>query len=120
MRNSITLTSFRDEIELRIQAGQSQKKIISWLASKGVIAGRTTYTKFCREEGLRRKTAIPTTDSALIEAVDHEFHYTSNDDGTIANRLQTRGIPITANQIREVRIANNWRRRNKTPAKKEY
>jgi hypothetical protein len=66
MRDSIILTPFRDEIELRIRAGQSQKKIMSWLASKGVIAGRTTYTKFCREEGLRRKTAVPATDPAIF------------------------------------------------------
>jgi hypothetical protein len=120
MRDSIILIPFRDEIELRIQAGQSQKEIMSWLASKGIIAGRITYAKFCREEGLRRKTTVPATDPALVEAIDHEFHYTSDDNTTIVNRLQTRGIPTTANQVREVRITNNWRQRNETPAEKEH
>jgi hypothetical protein len=55
-----------------------------------------------------------------VEAVDHEFHYTSDDNRTIANRLQTRSISTTANQVGEVRIANNWLQRNETPAEKEH
>jgi hypothetical protein len=42
---------------------------------------------FYREEGLRRKTTISITDLILIEAVDYEFYYTSNDDDIIVNKL---------------------------------
>jgi hypothetical protein len=47
--------------------------IMSWLALKDAITGRTTYTKFCREKGLRRKTAVPVTNLVLMEAVNTEL-----------------------------------------------
>jgi hypothetical protein len=46
-----------------------------------------------------------------VSAVEAAFHTTQHDDETIAHNITTQGIPTTRNQVKEVRLANSWRRR---------
>ena len=47
-----------------------------------------------------------------MSAIEAAFHTTHHDDEVIAQNITAQGLPTTRNQVREIRLAHSWRRRN--------
>ena len=58
-----------------------------------------------------RRTRTAAQNPALVAAIDTAFHTTSHNDLTIIENITSQGIPITRNQVEEIRLTHGWRRR---------
>jgi hypothetical protein len=105
------LTEFRDEIERRIRAKETYNQIRNWLATQGVIISKNTFFAQCGAWEINRNTRTAASNPALINAINTAFHTTNWDDNTIAESISADGISTTHNQVKEIRLAHNWRRR---------
>jgi hypothetical protein len=50
--------------------------------------------------------------------IDGQFHTTLDNDAAIATQLNTRGYPITASGVKEIRLTNGWRHQQVTEEQK--
>ena len=110
-RQAVNIEPYRFEIERQIAAGNTQLQIRQWLVTKGVSIGKTGFSKRIVSWGISRTTSTLATNPALISAIETAFHTTHHDDEMIAQIITTQGILTTPNQVKEVRLAHNWRRR---------
>jgi hypothetical protein len=58
--------------------------------------------------GVSRRGAAA--DEKTVEQVYWRFHTTTEDDTTIAKKLSSEGLSITARQIKDLRLQRHWRR----------
>ena len=80
-RPQIDLDPFKAEIQLRIAAGQTQTKIRSWLAAKGIQIGKNTLSmRMVEWKGLKNRPRTASSNTTLLSAVDNAFHTTFDDD----------------------------------------
>jgi hypothetical protein len=110
-RPRIDLDAFRDEIERRIAQKHTHPQILSWLAGKGVIISKNTFSSRIVAWDASRRTRTAAQNPALVAAIDTAFHTTSHNDLTIAENITSQGIPTTRNQVEEIRLTHGWRRR---------
>ena len=112
-RPQIDLDRFKAEILLRIDAGESQKRVCRWLAASGVQIHRNTLsTRLLEWQG--PSTQVASADAALVTEVDSAFHTTHHDDQMVADNITASGIPTTQRQVKRIRLAHGWRRRGDT------
>lgn len=110
------LDQFREEIERRIANHDTQTQIRSWLARNGLTVSKNTLSKRVVAWEASRSTRIAPSQPALVSAIEAAFHTTYHDDGEIAANITAQGLPTTRNQVKEIRLAHNWRRLNQTDA----
>lgn len=110
-RASIDLEPFRDEIQYRIEAGDTQTQIREWLVTKGISIGKTVFSERIISWKIGRRTQTSANHPILTSAIKTAFHTTQHDDQAIAHIITTQGIFTTANQVKEIRSAQGWRRR---------
>lgn len=116
-RPSINLDEYRDEIKRQVSIGQTQSQIRAWLARNGVTLSKNTLSSCLIAWGASQSTRADPNDPSLINAIQAAFHTTRHNDETIANNLQAQRFDTTTNQVREIRIAQNLRRRNDDESK---
>ena len=98
----------RPEIERRIMVEkQSQQDILYWLADQGYTYKASTLKRRCKQWGISRRGL--STDPAVLDYINSQFHTTLDDDATIARGLNERGFPVTASTVKDMRLANGWR-----------
>jgi hypothetical protein len=111
-RTTVNLELFRTGIEHRLLTlKESREDVVRWLATQGISITSKTLQLRCKEWGMGRHTAIPASDSTLIAEIECAFNTTFDNDETIAQKLNSRGLQTTPNQVKEIRLKNNWRRR---------
>jgi hypothetical protein len=110
-RPRIDLDAYSDEIERRIAQKHTHPQILSWLAGKGVIISKNTFSSRIVDWDASRRTRTAGTNTTLIEAVEIAFYTTNHNDQTIIDNVNAQGIPITCNQVEEMRLRHDWRRR---------
>jgi hypothetical protein len=103
------LQEFRKQIELRVANGQIHNEIRRWLATN-------TLSTRCVAWEASRRSRTAASEPALVSAIETAFHTTQHDDEAIARNVTAQGIPTTRNQVKEIRLANNWRRRGNDDA----
>lgn len=86
------------------------------MATNGVIVSKNTLSTRCVAWEASRRSRTAASEPALVSAIETAFHPTQHDDETIARNVTAQGIPTTRNQVREIRLANNWRRRGNDDA----
>jgi hypothetical protein len=50
----------------------------------------------------------------VVGYIDDQFHTTLDNDAAIVTQLNTRGYPITASGVKEIRLVNGWRHHQPT------
>jgi hypothetical protein len=106
------LEKYRERIERRVASGQTHKEIRRWLAiEEGVLVSKNTLSTRCVAWKANRHSRTAASEPALVSAIETAFYTTQHDDETIAYNITAQGTPTTRNQVKEVRLANNWRRR---------
>jgi hypothetical protein len=85
--------------------------VLQWLCREGISISRSTLRRRLKDWDISKKSITASTDAALIEAIDAEFHSTTHYDATIAANLTANGIYTILNQVQEVRLQHGWRRR---------
>jgi hypothetical protein len=110
-RPSIELDHFCHETERRIGARHTQSQIQTWLASQDCRISRNTLSSRINAWEASRHSRTPDSDTALLAAIESEYYNTHHDDRAIAEAIVTQSIYITQNQVRRLRITNNWRHR---------
>jgi hypothetical protein len=103
-RPRIDLDTYRDEIERRIAQKHTHPQILSWLAGKGIIINKNTFSSRIIDWDTSRRTRTAGTNTTLIEAVEIVFHTTNYNNQTIADNINAQGIPTTRNQVEEIRL----------------
>lgn len=111
-RPLIDLSSFREEIELCIQQGYTQPEIRTWLSRNNVRISKNTLSSRIIAWGTSRYARADPNDPALIDAIKSAFDTTQHNDEAIADNLKAQGFDTSTNQVREIRISHNLRRRN--------
>lgn len=107
-RASIDLELFRDEIQYRIEAGDTQTQIRKWLVTKGISIGKRVFSERIVFWKIGRRTRTSANHPILISAIKTVFHTTQHDDQGIAHIITTQGIFTTANQVKKIRLAQGW------------
>jgi hypothetical protein len=69
-RPRVDLDALRDEIERRIAQKHTHRQILSWLAGKGVIVSKNTFSSRMVVWDVSRRTRTAGTNATLIEAVE--------------------------------------------------
>jgi hypothetical protein len=107
-RPAVDLEGFRNEIERRIKAHHTQTEILSWLANQGCRISRNTLSARVNAWEASRQSRTPDSDVALLAAVELAYNTTHDDDEAIAAAIVSQGIHTTQNQVKRLRLANNW------------
>lgn len=116
-RPRIDIDRFREEIERRIMVEkQRHVDIITWLATQGCTTTKQTLLRRCRDWGASRRPTVSSNDPALIAAIQEQFSTTFDNDTTISNTLNARGIHTSPNQVNEIRHQLGLHRRTKDEA----
>ena len=103
VRPQVDLEPYRNNIEHRIFVfRQPLPETLDWLASQSVTISRKTLRRRTKEWGASRRGVA--SDEDLIALLDSAFHYTTNNDETIARELNSRGFPISAKQVQGARL----------------
>jgi hypothetical protein len=119
-RSAVDIDRFRTEIEKQLLVDhRTQKEVLSWLETQGVSITLRQLGLRCKEWNTSRRGV--TTDEKAIEKVYWRFHTTTKDDATIAKKLTSKGLSISARQVKELRLQRHWRRQasNDTQAKEQ-
>lgn len=111
-RPSIDLEPFRIEIEQQLNGGSTQEQVRTWLASQGVTISKNIISARVNAWGVSRHSEIEDSNPQLLAAIEFEFHSTHHDDQEIALAIISQGLHTTQNQVKKLRLAHNWRRRN--------
>jgi hypothetical protein len=76
-RPRIDLNIYRNEIERRITQKYTYPQILSWLAGKGIIISKNTFSSRIMDWDASRRTRTTGTNTTLIKVVEIVF-YTIN------------------------------------------
>jgi hypothetical protein len=108
-RSAVDIDRFRTEIEKQLLVDhRTQKEVLSWLETQGVSITLRQLGLRCKEWNTSRRGV--TTDEKAIEKVYWRFHITTEDDVIIAKKLTSKGLSISARQVKELRLQRHWRR----------
>lgn len=61
--------------------------------------------------GCNCRTTTPNNNLAFILAIEAAFYTTQHNDETIAQNVTSQSIPTTCNQVKQIRLAHDWRQR---------
>ena len=114
VRETIDLSSYQDEIRSRIMVEkQTQEEVHTWLVQgEGVQISKRLLRRRCHEWGITRRGAA--LDLAVLETISTLHHTTTMNDEGIAAELELQGFSVSSNQVKEARLACEWRRRDVT------
>jgi hypothetical protein len=76
-----------------------------------------TLKRRLKDWGLTRRKAAGTPTN--LETISDLFQTTTADDDTIAHALAVEGTAVSTRQVKEARLTNNWRRRDRQPQQQE-
>jgi hypothetical protein len=107
----------RPEIERRILVDkQSHVEVLQWLAGEGYVCVPFTLKRKLKQWGISRQGLAA--EPFVVGYINNQFHTTLDNDNTIATQLNTRGYPITASGVKEIRLTNGWRHKQATEEQK--
>jgi hypothetical protein len=111
----VDLDPYRHEISNQVTTLLwNQDNILAWLARppRNVVVSKITLQRRLTQWGITRRPAEPR-DNDLIAAIDDIFHHTLHNDKDIAKTLNTRGFSTTPRQVKNIRLSQGWRHRNR-------
>jgi len=111
-RPTIDLDEFRDEIHRRIIRNESYPTILTWLSQQGLDISMRTFNRRVVAWGINPRVSTSTEDPDLLEIVNDTYHSTFLSDEAIASAAISQGVATTARQVKRVRLAHGWRRRD--------
>jgi hypothetical protein len=116
-RPPIDIDRFRVEIERRVLIEkQRHKDIVKWLEKQGCTITQQTLLRRCRDWGASRRPTVSSNDPVLIAAILEQFSTTFDNDTTISNTLNARGIHTSPNQVNDIRHKHGLHRRTRDEA----
>jgi hypothetical protein len=110
LRSAVDIDRFRPQIEKKLLVEhRTQKDVVTWLGTRGISLTVGRLKQQCKPWGVSRRGAAA--DERTVEQVHRRFHTTTEDDATIAKKLSSEGLSITARQIKDLRLQRHWRRK---------